>query len=90
MDVETARRHQEEGGEEGVLATPAFPAIAIGAAAGVEVDMDAGGVSVPISSPLIRSSMVTIETSLCVRDGIPGARQAIPGVQILNYGEHSA
>ena len=61
MDVETARRHQEEGGE-GVLATPAFPATAIGAVAGVEVDMDAEGVSVPISIPMTKSSMVAIET----------------------------
>ena len=46
MDIETAHRHREEAGEEGVLATPAFPAIAIEAVAGVEVDMDAVGVSV--------------------------------------------
>lgn len=46
MDVETVHRHREGGGEEGVLATPAFPVIAIGAAAGVEVDTDALGVSV--------------------------------------------
>ena len=52
MDVETARHHREEAGEEGVLATPAFPAIAIGAVAGVEVDMDAVGFSVLGLSPV--------------------------------------
>lgn len=70
MDVETAHRHQEVRGEEGVLATPAFPAIAIGAVAGVEVDMHAEGVDVLLQSPLIRSSMVAIETTLCIGDGI--------------------
>ncbi|KAM0800272.1 hypothetical protein BDR22DRAFT_889635 [Usnea florida] len=45
-DTETVHHHQEEEGEEGVLVTPAFLAIAIGAVAGVEVDMDAGEVSV--------------------------------------------
>lgn len=58
MDVVKAHRHREEEGEEGVLATPAFPAIAIGAVAEVEVDMDGGGVSVPVLSPFVRSGMV--------------------------------
>lgn len=72
-DVETAHRHRGEAGEEGVLATPAFPAIAIGAVAGVEVDMDAGGDSVPAWDPLFRSSMVDIGTLPCIRDVILGA-----------------
>ena len=46
MHVVTARRLRKEGGEEGVLATPAFQATAIEAAAGVKVDIDVGGVSV--------------------------------------------
>ena len=47
MDVEIALRHQEVGGEEGVPATLAFPATAIGAVAEVEVGMAAVGVSLP-------------------------------------------
>ena len=62
-DTETVHRHQEEEGEEGVPATPAFLAIAIGAVAGVEVDMDAGEVSVPVLDTLVRAPMVAIETS---------------------------
>ena len=59
MDVETAHRHREAEEEEGVLATPAFPATAIEAVAGVEFDMDAGGVNVSVLSPSFRSSMVS-------------------------------
>lgn len=70
MDVETAHHHREEGGEEGVPATPAFPAIVIGAVAGVVVDMDVGGVSVLILSLLARSNIVATETSPCIKDGI--------------------
>ena len=43
MDIEIAHRHREEAGEEGVLASPAFPATAIEAVAGVEVVMDTVG-----------------------------------------------
>ncbi|KAL9128567.1 MAG: hypothetical protein Q9175_007498 [Cornicularia normoerica] len=76
--VVTVHHHREEEGEEGVLATPAFPAIAIGVVAGVEVDMDAGGVSVPVLRSMSKSPMVAFETSRFTRDGIPVARQSIP------------
>ena len=46
MDDEILHHHNEEGGEEGVLATPAFQATAIGAVVGVVVDMDAVGARV--------------------------------------------
>lgn len=59
MDVETVHRHREGGGGEGVLATPAFPATAIEAVAGVEFDMVAGEVSVYVLSPLFGSSTVS-------------------------------
>lgn len=48
MDVETAHRRQEEAEEEEVLATQAFPAIAIAVVAGVEVGMHEGGVNVHV------------------------------------------
>lgn len=70
MDVETAHRHQEEGGEEGVLAIQAFLAIAIAAAAGVEVDTDVGGVDVPVLSPFVRPSVIASEILLGIGDGI--------------------
>lgn len=67
MDVEIAHhRHREEGGEEGVLATLVFPVIATGAVAGVKLDMDVGGVSIPHLSPLVRSSMVAIDHPLAL------------------------
>ena len=69
MDVETAHRHQEEAEGEEVLATQAFPAIAIAVVAGVEVGMHVGGVNVQFLSPLIRSSMVIMETPPCIEDG---------------------
>lgn len=75
MDVETAHhRHRGEGGEGGALAIPAFPATATGAVAGVELDMDTGGLSIPRLSPLVRSTMVAMGTSPCIRDGIRNAR----------------
>ena len=58
MDDEIALRHQEEGGEEGVLATLAFLAIAIGAVVEVEAVMAAVGVSLLGLSWLIKSNVV--------------------------------
>ena len=71
MDVEIALRHREVGEEEGVLATLAFPATAIGAVAEVEVGMDAVGANMQSLNQLIRSSMADIEISHCTRDIIP-------------------
>lgn len=72
MDVETALRHQEVGGEEGVRATLAFLAIAIGAVAEVEVGMAAVGVSLLGSSRFIRLSMVATDASRYIRDVVAG------------------
>ena len=86
MDVvETAHFHREEGEEDGVPATPAFPAIATGAVAGVVVDMDAGGVSVLDLSLLVRSNMAAIP---CIWDSFLGARKAVLEVHVSNYGEY--
>lgn len=84
MDVETAHRYREGGGEEGVLATLAFLVIAIGAAVGVEVDTDVLGVSVP------GSNSADHITRGGQRDMILGAREAILEVQVSNKGEHLA
>ena len=72
MDVEIALLHQEVGGEEGVRATLAFPATAIGAVAEVEVGMAAVGVSLLGSSRLIRLSMVATDASPYIRDIVAG------------------
>ena len=86
MDVEIAHRHREEVGKEGVLATPAFPAIAIGAVAGVEVDIDAVGFSVLGLSPVGQIKFGAIEGRPCFRDVIPWARQAILQAQVSKLG----
>lgn len=86
MDIETAHRHQEEAGGEGVLATQAFPAIAIAAEAGVEADMDVGGVNVQVLSPLIRSSMVAMEIPLCIGDGTLAHDRQYPRSRSQNMG----
>ena len=80
MDVEKALRHQELGGEEGVRATLAFPATAIGAVAEVEVGMAAVGVSLLGSSWLIRLSMVATDASSYIRRS-GRAREAIQEVR---------
>ena len=68
MDVEIALRHQEVGGDEGVLATLAFPVTAIGAVAEVEVGMAAVGVSLRGSSRSIRVSMVATDPPPYIRN----------------------
>ena len=72
MDVEIALRHQEVGGDEGVLATLAFPATAIGAVAEVEFGMAAVGVSLPGSIRLIRLSIVATDASPYIREVVAG------------------
>ena len=68
MDVEIALRHQEVGGDEEVLATPAFPVTAIGAVAEVEVGMAAVGVSLLGSRRSITVSMVATDASPNIKD----------------------
>ena len=72
MDVEIALRHQEVGGDEGVLATPAFPVTAIGAVAEVEVGMAAVGVS-----PLGPRRSITV--SMAAADASPNIRDVVAG-----------
>ena len=72
MDVEIALRPQEVVGEEGVLATLAFPAIAIGAVAEVEFGTAAVGVSLRGLSRLMRLSMVATNALPYIRDVLAG------------------